>query len=125
MSRGAGHLSGSSSATAVAFNQLTASHLPVSDLQQDGASGHTSELQWHCAHSDILDTLALPCNKSFKSQVFGHWHCFIGRVVLDTLNDCDALHVLGLLEREDEGTVILQNVRNYSYNNTVSHCRRL
>jgi hypothetical protein len=55
----------------MAFNQLAASHLPVSDLQQDGASGHTSEFQWHSAHSDILDTLALT-HKAFL-QVASLW----------------------------------------------------
>ena len=37
-------------------------------LQVDVASGHTSELEWHSAHSDTLDTSALPRNKSCSSS---------------------------------------------------------
>jgi hypothetical protein len=65
--------------------------------------------QWHSGYIGIATQLKL----FFKSQVFEHWHCVIGQVDLDILNNCDALHILGLLEREDEGTVIFQNVRNY------------
>jgi len=47
-------------------------------------------------------------------------------VAPDILKDCKRLHrLLGLLDAEDGGNTVYQNVRSHSPNNTVSHPRRL